>query len=89
MRLIDVDKTIADLLTVDPRYKTMINWCIPILEAQPTIEPERKKGKWIDHKWCSICGCGIPTEVWGDVLSEEDVHFCPNCGSDCRSEVNI
>ena len=36
-RLIDVDSTIADLQTVDPRYETMIKWCIQVLEAQPTV----------------------------------------------------
>lgn len=45
MRLIDADKMKEDLLTVDPQYETMIQWCITVLDAQPTIEPERKKGE--------------------------------------------
>lgn len=38
MRLIDADKMIADLLTVDPQYETMIDWCIRVTEAQPSID---------------------------------------------------
>lgn len=37
-RLIDADAMIADLLTVDPRYETMIDWCCRVLDAQPTID---------------------------------------------------
>lgn len=38
MRLIDADTMITDLLTVDPRYETMIDWCCRVLEAQPTVD---------------------------------------------------
>ena len=38
MRLIDADAMVADLLTVDPKYKTMIDWCRRVLEAQPTVD---------------------------------------------------
>lgn len=36
-RLIDSTKMIGDLLTVDPQYQTMIDWCIQVTKAQPTI----------------------------------------------------
>lgn len=36
-RLIDKDKMIADLLTVDPHYQDLIDWCLQVTEAQPTI----------------------------------------------------
>ena len=36
-RLIDADAMCNDLATVDPRYETMIDWCIRVTEAQPTI----------------------------------------------------
>ena len=39
-RLIDKDKMIADLLTVDPRYKKEIDWCVRITDAQLTIIEE-------------------------------------------------
>ena len=36
-RLVDADVMCNDLATVDPRYETMIDWCIRVTEAQPTI----------------------------------------------------
>lgn len=36
-RLIDKDKMIEDLLTVDPHYQDLIDWCLQVTEAQPTI----------------------------------------------------
>ena len=38
MRLIDADAMCADLATVDPRYKAMIEWAIRVTEAQPTVD---------------------------------------------------
>ena len=37
-RYIDADKMIADLLTVDPQYETMIRWCCDVTNAQPTAD---------------------------------------------------
>ena len=65
---------------------------IPLIDIEhaPTIEPERKTGKWIhdgydfphgvDWIHCSVCGkCGI--NVPADLTN-----FCPNCGADMRGE---
>lgn len=52
------------------------------------VEPERKKGHWIEvddcynriSGRCSVCG-------WESHLYEDDVvgmNFCPNCGADMR-----
>ena len=53
----------------------------------PTIEPERKKGKWIRHSignentpWgfdCSACGKWF---VIGDDTADR-YNFCPHCGA--------
>ena len=61
---------------------------IDLLQHAPTIEPERKKGKWIeqDDSWdgvyyeCSACG-----EPWTTIDGtpwDNGMHFCPNCGAD-------
>ena len=87
MRMIDADAMKADLLTVDPQYETTIAWCITVLDAQPTIEPERKTGEWHKseayphHLYCSACyRTALPNyeymERWG--LS---MNYCPNCGA--------
>ena len=44
-----------------------------------TIEPERKKGKWIDgykRQTCSVCR----------QRGYRSWKFCPNCGADMRGE---
>ena len=64
-----------------------------VLREQPTIEPEREKGKFIGteydgyadgnpvyYEWkCSECGCIFEDE-------EPTFNFCPNCGADMRGE---
>ena len=37
MRPIDADRMCADLATVDPRYEYMVDWCIRVTKAQPTV----------------------------------------------------
>lgn len=52
-----------------------------VLEKMPTIEPERKRGKWTKENACEFCGF----QPW----FERDIHtlsFCPNCGADMRGE---
>lgn len=59
------------------RYKMFEN----AIEAAPTIEPERKKGKWIRRKkWDKyVCyECSFEHEAV--------TNYCPNCGADMRGE---
>ena len=64
----------------DPEIKMEIKAYRDILNGvkeQPTIEPERKKGKWIDlwdRSRCSAC----------NMDSTYEHNFCPNCGADMR-----
>ena len=47
----------------------------------PTIEPQRKKGKWTGENACEFCGF----QPW----YERDIHtlsYCPNCGADMRED---
>lgn len=56
----------------------------------PTIEPQRMKGKWIhdgydiphgvDWMHCSVCGRREPH------VPAAMTNFCPTCGSDMRGE---
>lgn len=54
-----------------------------MIKAEPTIEPQRMRGRWIDKSegriegawpYCSVC----------DDMSVERFDFCPNCGADMR-----
>lgn len=55
------------------------------IDAMPTIEPERKKGVWLDEvggniqkdDYCAHCSaCGV--------MSEYLTAYCGNCGADMR-----
>lgn len=54
------------------------------IDDQPTVEPERKKGKWLVDpnefdEWycCSVCHKGL-------TMFDGTYDFCPNCGADMR-----
>ena len=97
MRPIDADaliKTIDshcypvqhDMTSIEPGM-TRIG-ILQAIQEQPTIEPERKKGKWIDNETsyadgvrqtctCSICGQRSVRPLG---------RFCRWCGADMREE---
>lgn len=80
MRAIDGDAMLARLEewnTSDSTDKALYNFTLQRILEQPTIEPERKKGKWIEDR-CSECGCYV---YHGDVRN-----FCPDCGADMRED---
>jgi len=63
---------------------------IEMIQDAPTIEPQRKKGKWIyldkDKRFfhphivkCSVCNNTL--DMYGVNAGRGDANFCPNCGS--------
>ena len=84
MRAIDADALIAYLTD---------NWIpanIDAIDAQPTIEPERKTGKWVIRETafgdieatCSCCGFETLVNEPGNGLHMvDDLNDCPNCGA--------
>ena len=87
MRAIDADEMIKRLQewnTNDAMDKALYDFTMHRILEQPTIEPERKTGKWNryykmhsgDTFVCNRCGsCFV-------VLQGEDkMNICPNCGS--------
>ena len=94
MRLIDADalKAYIDAQKGRPFIGCTIGEALKILvDEQPTIEPERKKGKWILHPEqkniyggkcveCSECGEKYIVQYI------EDEKFCRNCGADMRGD---
>lgn len=77
MRLIDADKLLRDIERYHLSDGKFQHW----VEAQQTIEPERKKGKWVEEDYdlviCSECG-----EEYGWIVYR--ANFCENCGADMR-----
>ena len=64
--------------------------CITAIEDAPTIESERKMGKWIDAYpdiepnpmfMYAICSVGGYEQAISNKLN-----FCPDCGSDMRQK---
>ena len=98
MRLIDADALMEvinchcypvqhDMTSIEPGM-TRIG-ILQAIQEQPTVELERKKGKWIKaidengEAWsCSEC----TTEYIVDEMDEfpKWANFCPNCGADMR-----
>ena len=85
-RLIDADALIGELhntyLYGDNARKVIYRK----IEEQPTIEPQRIKGRWellpgrddehIRYLHCSVCHFN----------GEYESNFCPNCGADMRGD---
>jgi hypothetical protein len=81
MRLINANALIAEMHNVILEDGEDRRTFYEVIERQPTIEPERKKGKWVGKGSegfgifiCDNCG----------KLSMMEYDFCPNCG--CRME---
>ena len=96
MRLFDVDELLKKTLLKNPDAKFH---CAPVedIKAAPTIEPERKKGRWVmtpdGRLACSNC-FENPTNriiINGNLVYDmtpirKRMRFCPNCGADMREE---
>lgn len=90
MRLIDVDA-----IRIKPQYLYVIDGMVMIraediariLEEQPTVKSEVKKGHWIEGMiflpTCSECGGKAYGLHAFDCVKSD---FCPNCGADMRGE---
>ena len=86
MRLIDADALKQQFEIWDEDDEVAVWSIMNEVNSAPTIEPDRKKGKWNTDKespeyaTCSVCGhCD-----W-DCTESEYFNFCPNCGADMRT----
>lgn len=64
------------------------------IEQLPSVQPERKKGKWVYNiglKQFFCDQCGEPSLTYDDIYiySMDFTNFCPNCGADMRGEQNV
>lgn len=92
MRLINADALKKDVLDLQDCYNgfsdTYDKACIiGVIDEQPTIEPEREKGKWIRHPEVKNVYGGVYIECseCGEkyvVQHLEDEKFCRNCGAE-------
>ena len=65
-----------------------------LIDEQPTVDSERKTGRWIygehdismcDGYRCDKCGFFVPWDYHHKSIDFiNDYHFCPSCGADMR-----
>jgi len=78
MRLIDADALIAYC------DKKWIPLNVNAVNAQPTIEPERKTGKWIPTGKDTIFGVDVRCSVCGESFATTELAeelYCRHCGA--------
>ena len=94
MRIIDADALSANLdgmMAVSPTGYIHGDTVADMIGDAPTIEPERKMGKWIEREKkeekycieCSECGEQFTTKDTFDFWKSEYL-FCHRCGADMR-----
>lgn len=94
MRLIDADKLKEHIDKLpalpDGNFAGTHRNLKALINMQPTIEPERKKGTWIygedeygiDGYHCDKCGFFVQWDYVHNFINYiDDYNFCPNCGS--------
>ena len=94
-RLIDADEfevvgtKIPDGMNAES-YMAGMDFVLNKIDDAPTIEPERKKGKWhtriyskVEMMVCSECQSEFSYDAETGV---SDYNFCPNCGADMRGD---
>lgn len=98
MRTIDANRLLEERRIHTYYHLPNGDIAIPLIDIKnaPTIEPERKKGKWIyldkDKRFfhphivkCSVCNNSL--DMYGVNAGRGDANFCPNCGADMRTPV--
>ena len=91
-RLIDADALIAkcgDWYCEEGTEEGFIGVIKHLIDAQPTIEPERKTGRWIKVNGKTAINCSACYHCSWSLSFEDTVKrfkFCPNCGADMRGE---
>ena len=78
MRLIDADALIDDIKKHSASYFAD-DFAHEWVDKQPTIEPERKTGKWITQEFGSWAECSECHELYDIPMAYSN--FCPNCGA--------
>ena len=59
---------------------------IEMIQDAPTIEPERKKGKWIDYTEDGYVECPFCHSATNCDGNKDELHFCFSCGADMRGK---
>lgn len=71
----------------DIGYNDGIDFAVSRLSVLPAVQPERKKGEWIDHTEDGYVECPFCHNATNCDGNKDELHFCFSCGADMR-EVN-
>lgn len=83
MRLIDADALINECDSLI-KVNATSNRYIDLIKNAPTVEPERKRGEWVDDDDIAKCPfCKTPAFFH---YGWELTNFCSECGADLRKE---
>ena len=88
-RTIDADALTVSISKYSFYHENDRDMVCEIIRVQPTIEPERPRGKWNrlsdDTFHCLECG-----KTFMVIQGKGHMSFCPNCGADMREgEQNV
>ena len=86
MRLIDADAlekeiSVSHSMTDDYGIKIGYEICMRLVEDAPTIEPQRKTGKWIDYSEDGYVECPFCHSATNCDDNIDELHFCFSCGA--------
>ena len=65
--------------------ETIVSYTCEALERLPSAQPERKKGRWINHRndnGHNIADCDQCREAMQWFDDDIKPNYCPNCGAD-------
>lgn len=60
------------------------NYAIDFLEQLPPVQPERKKGKWIDYSDEGFVECPFCHSATNCDGNKDELHYCFSCGAELR-----
>lgn len=86
--LLAIKNGLMDWEKVGDYNKTLYGEIVNNINALPSAEPERKKGKWIykpdeyDDSTYECSQCGEPWTLIDGTPEENNMKFCPNCGAE-------
>ena len=93
MRAIDADALIKSIDGNPFTTDSVKSYIHASVAKMPTIEPERKKGKWIPQDHNKTTGYETTLVYYypkcsecGHTISDFSMNFCPYCGADMRGD---
>ena len=59
-------------------------WLRDMIESEPSAEPERKTGKWIDYTEDGYVECPYCHSATNCDGNKDELHYCYSCGAELR-----